>query len=226
MKNKAYIGISFIILIFGIIFIPRIINRVKNGSVVQNDRMSVGNNRVMDTSMVAIGPAPKFELTDQNKKKINNQEYAGKVYVLEFFFSTCPSICPIMNRNMITIQKEFDKEPNFAIASISINPENDTPEVLKKHAQDLGITAPNWHFLTGDKQTILDLSYKGFNLYAAENPKVSGGFEHSGMFALIDKKGMIRCRRDKNNNPILYYDGLEKSGVIAIKEDIKKLLEE
>lgn len=226
MKNKAYIGISFIILIFGIIFIPRIVNRIKEGTVVQNDRMSNGNEKKSDSSLVVIGAAPKFDLVDQNNKKITNQEFAGKVYVLEFFFSTCPSICPIMNRNMITIQKEFDKDKNFAIASISINPEIDTPAVLKKHAQDLGITSVNWYFLTGDKQTILDLSYKGFNLYAAENPKVSGGFEHSGMFALIDKFGNIRCRKDENNNPILYYDGLEKSGIKALTQDIKKLLEE
>lgn len=226
MKNKTYIGISFIILIFGIIFIPRIINRIKEGTVVQNDRMSNGNEKKKDTSLVVIGAAPKFNLIDQNNKKITNQDFTGKVFVLEFFFSTCPSICPIMNRNMMTIQKEFEKDKDFAIASITINPENDTPAVLKKHAQDLGITSPNWYFLTGEKQTILDLSYKGFNLYAAENPKVSGGFEHSGMFALIDKFGNIRCRKDENNNPILYYDGLEKTGIQTITQDIKKLLEE
>ena len=88
------------------------------------------------------------------------------------------------------------------------------------------ITNQNWFFLTGDKQTILDLSYKGFNLYAAENAKVNGGFEHSGMFALIDKSGNIRCRRDANNNPILYYDGLDKQAITTLKEDIKKLLDE
>jgi protein SCO1/2 len=226
MKNKAYIGISFVILIFGIIFIPKIINRIKNGTVVQNDRMSNSNDKKIDTSLVPIGPAPKFELTNQDNKKITNQDYAGKVYVLEFFFSTCPSICPIMNRNMVEIEKEFSKDKDFGIASITINPEVDTPEVLKKHKQDLGITSANWNFLSGDKKYVMDLSYKGFNLYAGENAKVNGGFEHSGMFALIDKKGIIRCRRDKNNNPILYYDGLEKEGVAAIKEDIKKLLEE
>ena len=226
MKSKAYIGISFIILIFGIIFIPRIVNRIKEGSIVQNDRMSGLNDKKKDTTLVTIGAAPKFELTDQNNNKISNQNFAGKVYVLEFFFSTCPSICPIMNKNMALLEKEFTKDKNFAIASISINPEFDTPSVLKKHAQDLGITNMNWFFLTGDKQTILDLSYKGFNLYAAENAKVNGGFEHSGMFALIDKSGNIRCRRDANNNPILYYDGLDKKAIALLKEDIKKLLDE
>lgn len=226
MKNKSYIGISFIILIFGIIFIPKIINRIKEGSVVKNDRMSLSNEIVKEEGLIKIGPVPKFELTDQNNTKISDKSYLGKVYVIEFFFSTCPSICPIMNKNMKDIQKEFSKENNFGVASITINPENDTVEVLKEHANQLGITSPNWHFLTGDKDYILSLANKGFNLYAAENKKVNGGFEHSGLFALVDKEGKIRCRKDKQGNPILYYDGLEAEGVKEIKEDIKLLLEE
>lgn len=90
MKNKSYIGISFIILIFGIIFIPKIIDRIKNDSVVQNDRMSLSSEIVKEGNLKKIGPAPKFELTDQNGTKISNKDYVGKVYVLEFFFSTCP----------------------------------------------------------------------------------------------------------------------------------------
>jgi protein SCO1/2 len=226
MKNKSYIGISFIILIFGIIFIPKIVDRIKNGSVVQNDRMSLSNDIVKNETLQKIGPAPKFELTDQNNVKISNKEYIGKVYVLEFFFSTCPSICPIMNKNMVTIEKEFANEKDFGIASISINPENDTPEVLKAHAKKLEVTTANWHFLTGDKDYIFELANKGFNLYVGENNKTLGNFEHSGLFALIDKQGNIRCRKDSQGNPILYYDGLEKKGVEAIKEDIKILLKE
>jgi protein SCO1/2 len=226
MKNKSYIGISFIILLFGIIFIPKIINRIKNGSVVQNDRMSLSNEMVNNLTLNKIGPAPKFELTDQNNSKISNKEYMGKVYVLEFFFSTCPSICPIMNKNMITIQKEFSNEKDFGIASISINPENDTPAVLKEHAKKLGATSANWHFLSGNKDYIFNLANKGFNLYVGQNNKAIGNFEHSGLFALIDKKGNIRCRKDQQGNPILYYDGLEQKGVDAIKEDIKILLKE
>ena len=208
MKNKSYIGISFIILIFGIYAVPKIIDKLN------------GND------LVLIGAAPKFELTDQNNKKISNTNYNGKVYVVEFFFSTCPSICPIMNRNMISIQNEFFGNPNFGIASITINPQNDTPEVLKKHAKELGATSLNWHFLTGDKEYVYTIANKGFNIFAGENGEVNGGFEHSGLFALIDKIGKIRCRKDEQGNPIMYYDGLDKKGVNAIKEDIKLLLEE
>jgi len=227
LKNKSYIGISFIILIFGIYAVPKIINRIQKGDVVKGERLDkVTNHGTSDKSLVKIGPAPKFELTDQNKAKINNSNYEGKVYVLEFFFSTCPSICPKMNKNMIDIQNLFFGNPNFGIASITINPEHDTPEVLKTHADLLGVKSANWHFLTGDKTYIFDLANKGFNLYVGENSKIKAGFEHSGLFALIDKKGNIRCRKDEYGNPILYYDGLEKAGVKAIEQDIAILLRE
>lgn len=227
LKNKSYIGISFIVLLFGIYAVPKIITRIQNGNIVKGERLdNISNKPVAEGKLVKIGPAPKFELTDQNQKKITNEDYKGKVYVLEFFFSTCPSICPVMNKNMLAIQNQFFGNPNFGIVSITIDPEHDTVEVLKTHAEALGVKSSNWHFLTGDKKYIYDLANKGFNLYAGENSKVNGGFEHSGLFALIDKNGNIRCRKDDYGNPILYYDGLEKSGVKAIQQDIAILLRE
>lgn len=208
MKNKSYIGISFIVLIFGIWAVPKIIAKFQKSDLVE------------------IGPVPEFKLTNQDNKTISDKDYLGKVYVVEFFFSTCPTICPKMNESMLQLQNEFYGNPNFGIASITIDPAKDTPQVLKEHANLLGVKHYNWHFLTGDKDYIYSLANKGFNLYAGENNKVAGGFEHSGLFALIDKDGKIRCRKDAQGNPILYYDGLEASGVEAIKEDIKKLLEE
>ena len=136
MKNKSYIGISFIILLFGIYAIPRIVTRLKNGTVVQNDRMSSQNETVVDTSLVIMRKAPNFEFINQDNNKVSNESYIGKVYLVEFFFTTCPSICPIMNRNMVLIQNEFKDEKDFGIASISINPENDTPEILKAYAKN------------------------------------------------------------------------------------------
>lgn len=208
MKNKSYIGITFIILIFGIWAVPKIIAKFQK------------------SDLYVIGKVPSFELTDQNNKKITDKDYLGKVYVVEFFFSTCPTICPRMNQNMLLLQNEFYGNPEFGIASITINPDYDTPKVLKDHADHLGVKHYNWHFLTGEKDYIFNLANKGFNIYTGENKNVAGGFEHSGLFALIDKEGNIRCRKDEFGNPILYYDGLEDEGVKAIKEDIKKLLEE
>lgn len=225
MKNKSYIGISFIILLFGILVVPKIIDRVKNNDVVKSDRLNVQSNHV-ESGLVKIGSVPKFTLTNQDNETVSNETYAGKVYVLEFFFSTCPTICPKMNASLKEVQQQFNGMKDFGIASITINPENDTPEVLKKHMKELGITSENWNFLTGEKAYIYEIANKGFNMYAAQNSKVNGGFEHSGLFALIDKNGVIRCRKDDFGNPILYYDGLEKSGVTAIIEDIKLLLQE
>lgn len=227
MKNKSYIWVSFIVLIFGIYAIPKIITRIKNGTIVQNDRLDNSvNSQNHESTLFIVGSIPAFSLTDQHNNTINNNTYLGKVFVVEFFFSTCATICPIMNRNMVDIQNTFANEPTFGIASISINPKTDTPAVLKKHALDLKVTNPNWHFLTGDQEYTMKLSNKGFNLYAALNPKIAQGFEHSGLFALIDKKGKIRCRRDEFGNPIAYYDGLEKKGIDMLKTDIELLLNE
>ena len=208
MKNKSYIGISFIVLIFGIWAVPKIVAKFQKSDLVE------------------IGPVPTFKLTNQDNKSISDKDYLGKVYVVEFFFSTCPTICPKMNQSMLQLQEEFYGNPNFGLASITIDPAKDTPQVLKEHANLLGVKHYNWHFLTGDKEYIYSLANKGFNVYAGDNNKVAGGFEHSGLFALVDKNGKIRCRKDAQGNPILYYDGLEASGVEAIKEDIKKLLDE
>ena len=200
LKNKSYIGISFIILIFGIYAIPKIIYRIKNNDIVKGSSLDKVSTNKTATDLMKIGLAPKFELTDQNNKKITNQDYAGKVYVVEFFFTTCPSICPRMNKSMIDIQNKFFGNPNFGIASVTINPEHDTPAVLKEHADKLCVKSSNWHLLTGDKDYIYALSNKGFNLYAGQNSKINGGFEHSGLFALIDKKGFIRSRQDENGH--------------------------
>lgn len=224
MKNKSYIWISFIILIFGILFIPKIVNRFKNGNVVDANRHEIGKKA--EEKLLTIGKSASFEFTNQNGETINNSYYEGKVYVVEFFFTTCPSICPIMNQNMILLQEEFIKEDDFGIASFTINPEYDTQEVLKAYAEKYGVKNPHWNMMTGDIDQIYKLANKGFNLYAGQNDEAEGGFEHSGLFALIDKKGNIRCRKDENGNPIVYYDGINDVGIDMIKEDISKLLKE
>ena len=209
MKNKSYIGISFIVLVFGIWTVKEIKARYFSKA-----------------ELFEIGSAPRFNLINQDSIAISDVDFKDKVYVVEFFFSTCPTICPKMNENMLKIEKNFLTNDDFGIVSITINPANDTPSVLKAHAEHLGASNKNWQFLTGDKEYIYNLSNKGFNLYASQNNKVMGGFEHSGFFALIDKNGNIRCRKDNMGNPILYYDGLEKEGVKAIIEDINLLLKE
>ncbi|WP_203294414.1 SCO family protein [Luteirhabdus pelagi] len=231
MKKKySYIGLAVIILIFGIIVIPEMVDRLKGDDVVKMDRMSTQNakNVVSETdledNMVTISKVPNYSFVNQHKDTITDAYYDGKVYVVEFFFATCPSICPVMNDNMLQVQKAFQKENDFGIASITIDPANDTPEALKTYAENLGVSHPHWNFLTGDRSDVMALSNEGFKLYAAENEEVAGGFEHSGMFALIDKEGNVRSRIDENGNPLIYYDGLSQSGIDMLIEDIKKLL--
>jgi protein SCO1/2 len=239
-KNYTYIWVSAVVLVFGIIFIPRIINRVKSGSIVESDRLNVANNSGDLAYIVLNGEkrkVPSFAFVNQDSLLITNDDYTGKVYVVEFFFTTCPTICPIMNQNLVEIQNQFKEFEDFGVASFTINPEYDTPSVLKQYAEKYGITNLNWHLMTGDTQTIYDLANTGFSIFASQVPNAPGGFEHSGMFALVDKNGFIRSRVDDFGNPIIYYRGAisqedaandqgEKEQISILKEDIKKLLEE
>lgn len=214
MKKKySYIGIAFVILLFGIYTIPKVVHRFQKAD------------------LVTFHKVPDFEFINQEGKTITNVTFDDKVYVVEFFFSTCPTICPIMNQKMGTIQDAFFGNPNFGIASISITPNIDTPKLLKEYAKENSITHRNWHLLTGKPaEVVYALANKGFKLYAGKGDEAHGGFEHSGLFALVDKNGFIRSRKDPLGNPIMYYRAIEESGfpdqIQALKEDIKLLLNE
>lgn len=240
-RNKYnYVWVSLIILIFGIIFIPRIIDRIRRGEVVQRDRMSIQSQ---DKQLVYITQngkkrkVPPFALYNQDSMLITNDDYKGKVYVVEFFFTSCPTICPIMSRNLVELQEEFREFEDFGLASITINPEFDTPSVLKQYAKEYGVTDIDWHLLTGNRDTIYQLANAGFNIYAAEDSNVAGGFEHSGLFALVDREGYLRSRKDDFGNPLVYYRGTiteaqgtseegEQQQISILKEDIRTLLKE
>ncbi|WP_121666785.1 SCO family protein [Mesonia aquimarina] len=237
MKRKySYIGLAVIILVFGVIVIPKIVERFANNEIVENDRLSSSKSIGQESDqknkdelayIILHGEkkqVPAFKFVDQHKDTITNKSYKGKVYLAEFFFTTCPTICPVMNENMTKIEEHFSERPNFGIASFSINPSYDTPEVLKEYAKKYDIKNPNWHLLTGDQNEIFELANSGFNFYVASNPKAEGNFQHSGYFALVDQEGFIRSRKDKFGNPIIFYNGLEEDDLAMLKEDIKKLL--
>ncbi|GGW29629.1 SCO family protein [Arenibacter certesii] len=240
-KNKyTYVWVSLVVLVFGIIFIPRIIDRLQEGTVVQNDRMNLkgDNERLAFVEMNGKKrKVPSFAFVNQDSLMITNRDFDGKVYIVEFFFTSCPTICPIMNRNLVELQDEFKEFDDFGVASFTIDPENDTPSVLKAYAEDYGVTNMDWHFLTGDMKDIYELANTGFSIFAAQMPEAAGGFEHAGLFALIDKNGFIRSRTDKFGNPIIYYRGAitesekvndhgEEEQISILKRDIRKLLEE
>lgn len=229
MKNKnSYIGIASIVLLFGIFVVRNYSHHIKpRNRVSQATKEAVVNPSGL-TYFEIDGTArkmPDFVFTDQNNQTISNLDYDGKVYVAEFFFTTCPSICPIMNRNMLKVEHQFGQRKDFGIASFTINPSVDTPIKLKEYAENYGVTSLNWHFLTGDRDKIFHMANKGLNIFAGINPEVAGGFEHQGFFALVDKKGFLRSRKDKYGNPKIFYQGTDEKEVTLLIEDIKLLLE-
>lgn len=242
MKNYSYIGISLIILVFGIIFIPRIVDSVSENNVVTSDRLNVKGEESLDSAPLAYieingekKQVPEFEFINQKGDTITNSDFEGKVYVAEFFFTTCPTICPIMTKNLVAVQEVFQDRSDFGVASFSIDPKHDTSEVLAEYAELHDINHPNWHLLTGKGSAVYELANAGFNIYAGENAEAEGGFAHSGFFALIDKEGFIRSRADRFGNPLVYYRGSVERGksvapgeeepqIDLLIEDIKRLL--
>ena len=229
MKKYSYIGVSFIVLIFGIIFFPRIMERIENQSISDTKRLSKSD----ELSYIKLNQEKRkvadFLFLNQDSLFISNQDFNGKVFVAEFFFTRCPSICIEMNKNMKILDELYGDRDDFGIASFTIDPENDTPTTLKKYSELIEVKSKNWHFLTGDKEDIYELSNKGFNIFSSINEAVEGGFEHQGFFALIDKDGYIRSRVNDFGTPIVYYSGVTNEnediqGIEMIMEDIDKLL--
>ena len=230
MKKYSYVGISFIILVFGIWFFPKIMDRIDQSAVSYDKRL----DNFKDLSFVKLNDikrkVPGFVFLNQDSIYVTNEDFLGKVFVVEFFFTRCPSICIEMNKNMKILDNEFGYRDDFGIASFTIDPENDTPKTLKEYSEFIDVKSKNWHFLTGNIKDIYELSNSGFNIFSSINPNVAGGFEHQGFFALIDKNGFLRSRENGMGSPLVYYLGIndERSklqGIDMIKEDIRKLLE-
>lgn len=232
MKKNLTLTSIIIAIIFGFIFLPKIYTRLKSETIVDSSRTKEVSNESKLAFVKLNGEArkvPDFIFKNQDNLYVSNEDYNGKVYVAEFFFTTCPSICVEMNQNMKILDEEFGDRKDFGIASFTIDPINDTPVVLKEYAEKLKVKSKNWHFLTGGIDSVYELSNSGFNIFSAVNPAVAGGFEHQGFFALIDKNGYIRSRRDSSGNPIVYYLGItslgeKEQGIDMIIKDIKRLL--
>ena len=230
-NNIKYIGLFIIIILFGVFSLPKIYERVVNSDITDSNRLNTNERLAYLTISDQKRKAPDFLLTNQDSILISNDDMIGKVYVLEFFFTRCPDICIEMNQNMKLLDEEFGDSNDFGIISITIDPNNDTPSILKKYSETLDVKSQNWHFLTGEKDYIYDLANIGFNIFANQNSNFIGGFEHQGYFALIDKDGYIRSRKDSFGNPIMYYLGINdinsiQQGIGMLNYDIKKLIDE
>lgn len=171
-----------------------------------------------DVRLPILSYVKPFEFTDQDGKQISEKDIEGKVYVAEYFFTTCKGICPKMNTNMKKIYEKFGKEQNFLILSHTVDPDIDKVEKLKIYADSMGINSQRWHLLTGRKDS---LYYSARVSYLLDDPKnnnekIEEQFIHTQFFALVDKKGRVRK----------IYDGLKKDEIAELTEDISTLLQE
>ncbi len=156
-----------------------------------------------------------FSFTNQLGETVDNSDVEGKIYVADFFFTTCPTICPIMKKEMLRVYDAYKDNPNFKILSHSIDPTHDTQEVLKDYAEKLGVeNADTWNFLTGEAEKIYEIGQTSYLTTAMEDQNEPGGFLHSGAFVLVDQKGRIRG----------VYDGTKADQVDRLIRDIPKIL--
>ncbi len=156
-----------------------------------------------------------FILTNQDSQILNNQDLSGKVVLVDFFFTSCPSICPKMKSNLLMVHEAMAKESDFIIISHTIDQKRDTVARLRDYSRKLGVDTRRWQFVTAERDTILSLA-KSYLVSASEDEDAPGGFVHSGNFILLDRKGRIRA----------YYDGTRSESVPQILNDINELLKE
>ncbi len=159
---------------------------------------------------------PSFRFLNQDSVFVSEKDVEGKVYVADFFFTTCPTICPKMKTQMLRIYERYKDRDEVRIISHSIDPDFDTPNVLKDYATRLQVKAPKWNLLTGDKAAIYQLGQKSYMVSAQEDPNEAGGFVHSGAFILVDKNRHVRG----------IYDGTVEAEVNHLLEDMEVLLKE
>ena len=158
-----------------------------------------------------------FSFTDQDGKPLTQKKLEGKVYVTEYFFTTCRGICPKMNMNMRTIYQQYKSEPDFAIVSHTCMPEVDSVPLLKSYAKNIG-AGPNWYFVTGSKDSLYRMARQSYLLDNEKNNSINinDQFIHTQFFALVDNEGRVRG----------IYDGLKKDELDKLSGDIKELLKE
>jgi protein SCO1/2 len=168
-----------------------------------------------DTSIATVQP---FSFIDQDGKYFTNKNVAGKVYVAEFFYTTCTAVCPRMNSNMKKVYEKFKNEKDFLIVSHTSDPETDSSAQLKKYANNLGVNTDRWVFLTGRKDSLYNMARLSYMIDDPANnlKSIDDQFLHSQLWALVDKEGRVKK----------IYDGLKENEVIELIEDVSKMLKE
>jgi protein SCO1/2 len=175
----------------------------------------LGERYVDDNQDTVYHSIADFAFVNQVGDTIRKEDMSGKVYVADFFFTTCPTICPVMKKEMLRVYEQFKGEPNFRILSHTIDPTHDTQVVLKDYSEKLGVPdAATWNFLTGDQEKIFEIGQTSYLTTTMADEMEPGGFLHSGAFLLVDQQGRIRG----------VYDGTKTDQVDRLLADIPKLL--
>lgn len=160
---------------------------------------------------------PYFYFRNQDSVIVRSTDMKGKVWIADFFFTTCPTICPKMTRNLKSLNLATqDLKDHVQFMSISINPDHDQPSVLKRYKEHYGITTSNWHFFTGNEEETHRLGIENFQIFAGRDDESEGGYAHSGAFTLVDKEGYVRG----------VYLGTDPKQVELLEKDLRKLLKE
>lgn len=174
-----------------------------------------GDSGTEELPVLGTGPIQDFTFIDQRGDTVTPSTFDDHIYVADFFFTSCPSICPIMTANMLEVHDAFADEDRLLFLSHSIDPARDTVETLRRYAEKLGVTADRWHFVTGAEAAIYDMA-ENYMVTAMPDEAAPGGFAHSGHFILVDDERRIRG----------VYDGTEDSDVAELMDDIPVLLQE
>ena len=157
-----------------------------------------------------------FSLVNQNNAIVTNETYDGKIYIADFFFTTCPGICPIMKENMIVLQDEFINDEDILLLSHTVTPEIDSVPVLKKYSQEKGVLDSKWNMVTGDKKQIYDLARKSYLVAEDIESPIQYDMIHTENFVLVDSKRRIRG----------FYDGTDSNVMKDLINDVKILKKE
>ena len=166
-------------------------------------------------SLQKYWPLPDFTLTERAGRTIGLADLKGKVWVADFIYTTCPGPCPMLSTRMSDLQKALGDQSDVRFVSISTDPENDTPDVLKEYAERFK-AGDHWLFLTGKKDALYTLAREGFKLPIAEATPGGAAIVHSTRLILVDKQGVVRG----------LYDGLAEGGAQNLPADIHRLLDE
>ena len=206
----------FIVIVLSTIILSLFYSALKPKKTLPIYNPSMVNPELVDSTVQYISKyhsIANFSFTNQNGKTITQKEYEGKIYVADFFFTTCGSICPKMTTNLVEVQKAFINNPKVMLLSHTVFPEIDSVSVLKKYAIKNGVIDSKWNLVTGDKKQIYAMARKSYLAVKLGKPEELYDMVHTENFVLVDSKRRVRG----------FYDGTKKEDIERLIEDINFL---